>query len=182
MRSSPRRLGRLPRLAPLGRQIRFDLEVGESRLRNRGGLDFAAVGAAGTGDIEFAGKAKLKIDNAALSGHVFATNAIDFFGKHDVLDLPGLKFHKLASAHYNVSNDHLRVHSGHVADTLTLVSPHGTHFTAANDGHGGTKVTLGPPPHTAAVASLSPHDFADQHWATDIAGSAGHLSDFLFTA
>jgi hypothetical protein len=29
----------------------------------------------------------------------------------------------------------------------------GPHFIAANDGHGGTKVTLGPPPVTASVAS-----------------------------
>jgi hypothetical protein len=72
--------------------------------------------------------------------------------------------------------------SGHVTDVLTLVSPHGTHFVAGNDGHGGTKVTLDPPPVAASVASLSPHHFAEQRWATDTAGSTGHLSDFLFTA
>jgi hypothetical protein len=67
-----------------------------------------------------------------------------------------------------------------VTDVFTLLSPHGTHFKAANDGHGGTKVTLDPPPVTATAASLSPHDFTDQHWTTHTAGSAGHLSDFLF--
>jgi hypothetical protein len=74
------------------------------------------------------------------------------------------------------------VHSGHFTDTFTLLSPHGTHFTAANDGHGGTMVTLSPPAAKAAVASLSPHDhdLAGQNGATDIVGSANHLGDFLF--
>jgi hypothetical protein len=122
----------------------------------------------------------LVIDNAALSGHVFTTNNIDLFGKHTVLDLSGLKFHKGASAKYHPATHILDVHSGGVTDVFTLVSPLGTHFVAAKDGQGGTKLTLDPPHHT--VASLSPHDFADQHWATDTAGSAGHFSDFLFTA
>jgi hypothetical protein len=59
-----------------------------------------------------------------------------------ILDLTGLRFHAGASARYNPLNDHLRVHSGHVTDILTLDSPHGTHFTATNDGHGGTDVFL----------------------------------------
>jgi autotransporter-associated beta strand protein len=41
-----------------------------------GTLDVAAVGAAGTGAIGFAGKATLKLENAALSGNVFATNIL----------------------------------------------------------------------------------------------------------
>jgi hypothetical protein len=147
----------------------------------QGTLDLAAVDAAGTGHIAFSGKLKatLAVDNAALSGHVFG-NEIDFFGKHDVLDLTGLKFHPGATATFH--HEHLKVRSGGVTDVFTLLSPHGTHFKAASDGHGGTKVTLDPPPATAAVASLSPHHFADQHWANDVAGSAGHLTDFLFTA
>ena len=150
---------------------------------DQGTLDLAALGAAGTDDIAFGGKlhATLTIENAALFGHHF-TNNIDFFGKHDVLDLSGLKFHKGATAKYHPATDILDVHSGHVTDVFTLLSPHGTHFAVTNDGHGSTTVTLDPPHHTAVVASLSTNDVAEQHWATDIAGSAGHLSDFLFTA
>jgi autotransporter-associated beta strand protein len=112
----------------------------------QGTLELAAIGAAGPGPITFAnvGKAKmtLQIDNAALSGHVFATNAIDNFGKHDFLDLTGLHFHAGATATYHKASHHLTVHSGHVTDTLTLLSPHGTHFAAASDHHGGTDAFL----------------------------------------
>ena len=112
----------------------------------RGAFEVAAIGAAGTGPISFesAGKAKatLEIDNASLSGHVFATNKIDNFGKHDILDLTGLHFHAGATAKYHPATDVLAVRSGHVADKLTLVSPHGTHFEAASDHHGGTDVFL----------------------------------------
>jgi autotransporter-associated beta strand protein len=150
-----------------------------------GKLDLAAPGGAGPGAITFASvgktKATLEIDNAALSIHHFA-NPIDNFGKHDVLDLTGLKFHVGAKAKYHAVTDVLTVHSGHVTDKLTLLSPHGTHFAVANDGHGGTKVTLDPPAHTTTMASLATHHVAEQHWTTDTAGSAGHLSDFLFTA
>jgi autotransporter-associated beta strand protein len=146
---------------------------------NAGRLDLAAASAAGTGPIVFLGRATLKIENAALSGHVFGT-PIALFAKSDVLDLSGLKFHAGARAKYHPATDVLTVHSGHVTDALTLLSPHGNHFTTANDGHGGTMVTLGPPPHAVAVASLSQHDFAGQHGATDIAGSASHLGDLLF--
>jgi autotransporter-associated beta strand protein len=150
----------------------------------KGALELAAVGAAGTGAIAFGpgSHAKLKIENAALSGHVFG-NEIDFFGKHDVLDLTGLHFHHGAKAIYQKATDLLTVHSGHVTDKLTLVSPHGTHFTAANDGHGGTKVTLDPRAITAhAVVSLSSHALIGEDWATQIDGSANHTGDFLFVA
>jgi autotransporter-associated beta strand protein len=100
-----------------------------------GKLDVAAVGAAGTGAITFAGVAKLEVESAALSGHAFG-NPIDFFARHDVLDLAGLKFHAGATATYNNATHHLTVHSGHVTDTLTLLSPHGHHFGTARDGHG----------------------------------------------
>jgi autotransporter-associated beta strand protein len=108
----------------------------------QGTLDLAAAGAAGTGAIAFAGKAhaKLTIENAALTGHAFF-NPIDRFGAHDVVDLSGLHFHAGAAATYHKAH-HLRVHSGHVTDTLTLISPHGTAFAVAGDGHGGTDVFL----------------------------------------
>jgi autotransporter-associated beta strand protein len=144
-----------------------------------GTLDLIAIGAAGTSDITFEGGAKhnietLKIENAALFGHHF-TNNIDFFGKHNILDLSGLKFHKGATAKYHPATDILDVNSGTVTDKFTLVSPLGTHFVAAKDGHGGTKVTLDPPAHTSTVASLATHDVAEQHWA----GGASHPDDFL---
>jgi autotransporter-associated beta strand protein len=109
-----------------------------------GTLELAAVQAAGIGAITFApgSHAKLRIDNAALTAHVFSTNNIDNFGKHDVLDLTGLHFHAGATAKYHPATEVLAVHSGHVTDKLTLVSPHGTHFEAASDHHGGTDVFL----------------------------------------
>jgi autotransporter-associated beta strand protein len=107
----------------------------------QGTLDLAAIRAAGTGAITFAGRARLKIEGTALSGHVFA-NPIDGFAKHDVLDLSGLHFHAGATATYHKGSHHLTVHSGHLTDTLTLNSPHGMHFDAVNDGHGGTAVFL----------------------------------------
>jgi len=110
----------------------------------QGTFEVAAIGAAGTGEIGFRGKvkAKLEIDNAALTGHVFSTNKIDHFGKHDFLDLTGLHFHAGATAKYHPATEVLDVHSGHRTDKLTLVSPHGTHFEAASDHHGGTDVFL----------------------------------------
>jgi len=106
-----------------------------------GTLDAAALRAVGTGDVTFAGAATLKIDNAALSAHHFG-NAIDAFARHDVLDLAGLKFHAGATATYHKASHHLSVHSGTITDTLTLMSPHGTHFAVAGDGHGGSDVFL----------------------------------------
>ena len=147
-----------------------------------GVLDLAAVRAAGTGAIAFAGSAKLEIANAALPGHVF-TNVIDFFGKHDVLDLTGLKFHPGAKATYDQTSHNLTVHSGSVTDTLTVFPGLGMHFTpfkAANDGRGGTKVTLELPQVIATVASPSAHDFDGQHSSSNLAGSASHAGDFLF--
>jgi autotransporter-associated beta strand protein len=109
----------------------------------QGTLDLAAIGAAGTGAIGFAGKANatLAIENAALSAHHLA-NAIDNFGKHDFLDLTGLHFHTGAMATYHKATHRLTVDSGGVSDTLTLLSPHGTHFGVASDHHGGTDVFL----------------------------------------
>jgi len=49
-----------------------------------GTLNLAAVGAAGTDRVQFAGYARLEIANAGLSGHVFG-NVVGFFGNHDIL-------------------------------------------------------------------------------------------------
>jgi autotransporter-associated beta strand protein len=109
---------------------------------NAGTLELAAVQAAGIGAITFGpgSHAKLRIDNAALSAaHVFG-NEIDFFGKHDVIDLSGLHFQPGAFATFH--HEQLKVRSDGVTDKLTLVSPHGTHFEAASDHHGGTDVFL----------------------------------------
>ena len=107
----------------------------------QGTLDVAAIRAAGTGAITFAGKAILTVENAALSVHHFG-NSIDFFGKHDTLDLTGLHFHAGATATYHKTSHDLSVRSGAVSDTFTLLSPHGTHFGTASDHHGGTDVFL----------------------------------------
>jgi hypothetical protein len=82
----------------------------------------------------------------------------------------GLKFHAGATAKYQAATDVLTVHSGHVADALTLLSPHGTHFAVASDGHRGTEVTLDPP-HAATVASEATYHSE---------GSAHHLGDYLW--
>jgi hypothetical protein len=128
--------------------------------------------------------ATLAIDNAALIGHVFA-NPIDLFAKHDVLDLTGLKFHAGATATYHKASHHLTVHSGHVTDTFTLLSPHGTLFAVANDGHGGSKVTLKqlPPVTSLPTASVAPsvasHDLVVEHSGTN-GPDSNHFSDLLF--
>jgi autotransporter-associated beta strand protein len=127
---------------------------GGTKLKD-GGLDIAAVGAAGTGAISFAGTATLKIEKAGFSGHAF-DNLIDAFGTHDVIDLAGLTFHKGASATWHAASHHQTVKSASVTDTLTLHSPAGTHFDVAGDGHGGTKVTLDPP-----ITMMIAHDLAD---------------------
>ena len=107
-----------------------------------GTVHLKSVGAAGSGAITFAGPAELNIANAALShGHLFA-NVIHGFGNHDVIDLSGLIFTPDATATFHLATHHLTVHSDVGTDTLTLVGPHGTHFTALSDGHGGTEVML----------------------------------------
>jgi autotransporter-associated beta strand protein len=106
-----------------------------------GTFDVAALGAAGTGAISFAGRATLRIENAALDGRAF-DNPIIAFGKHDVIDLAGLHFHAGATARYHPATHHLTVHSGGTTDVLTLLSPHGTHFRAVTDHHGGTDILL----------------------------------------
>jgi hypothetical protein len=108
-----------------------------------GTIDLEAVTAAGTGDITFAlnSHATLRIEKAAFSSDVFS-NTIDFFGRHDILDLHGLHFHVGATAAYNNAIQQLSVHSGSMTDVLFLNSPHGTHFGVASDHHGGTDVFL----------------------------------------
>ena len=64
------------------------------------------------------------------------------FARHDILDLAGLKFHAGATATYHKASHHLTVPSCSIIDTLTLLSPHGTHFSTASDHHGGTDVFL----------------------------------------
>jgi autotransporter-associated beta strand protein len=147
----------------------------------QGVLDLAAVRAAGSGPIIFAGKAKVVkvvIEKTALSGHVFG-NPIDSFAVHDALDLAGFKFHADATAKYHPATHLLTVHSGHFTDKFTLFSPQGKHFTLANDRHGGTLVTLTSPPVAATIASNSSHDTGGEHAAVDLAISASHLGDFL---
>jgi autotransporter-associated beta strand protein len=106
-----------------------------------GTLDLASVDAAGSGAITFAGAAHLKLEDAALAGNVF-DNPIHGFGRGDIIDLAGLHFHPGARVTYHPHTHQLAVHSGTATDVLTLVAPHGTHFTSTGDGHGGTDVLL----------------------------------------
>src|SRR4029077_1234583 len=108
-----------------------------------GVLDIAAVGAAGSGAIKFDPfiKSTLKIENAALSAHVFGTE-IDGFRAGHTIDLVGLKFVPHAKATYDSGTHVLTVKSGHVTDKLTLDLASGATFKATDDGHGGTKVVL----------------------------------------
>jgi hypothetical protein len=117
-------------------------------LLNGGTLDFAALGAAGSGQITFGANSEiLKIENAALSA-VTGTlesfgNPIQGFGVNDIIDLTGLTFAKNAKVSYNPNTDQLAVTSGAVTDTLTVVAlPGGTTFAISSDGALGTDITL----------------------------------------
>jgi autotransporter-associated beta strand protein len=133
-----------------------------------GTLDLAALQAAGPGIITFAsGSQTLRIENAALSGNAF-TNTIDSFGTGDAIDLAGLVFAPGATVTYNTSSHLLAVTSNGITDMLTLTNPASTHFIAASDGAGGTKVLLGP-------AGSVLHDFnadgnSDVLWRQDGSG------------
>jgi autotransporter-associated beta strand protein/predicted outer membrane repeat protein len=149
-----------------------------------GTLDLAAPGAAGTGAIAFGGVAHLAIENAALPRQVFG-NRIDFFGNHDVIDLTGLHFHAGAKAKYHPADHTLTVTSHGVTDTLTLFSPLRTHFRVANDGHGGTKVTLAPVKGTHHAAVVVSHDAIAHPTVADLPLSshdASHAGGWLFEA
>jgi autotransporter-associated beta strand protein len=149
-----------------------------------GTLGLAAVHAAGTGAITFAGKATLKMGNAALSSHHFS-NPVDAFGNHDLVDLTGLHFHSGATATYHKASQHLTVQSGTKTDTLTLLSPHGTHFEATSDHHGGTgtSVILVGAKLKIENAALSHHVFENptgdfgfiKHSVLDLSGLRFHL-------
>jgi len=133
-----------------------------------GTLDVAAPGAAGGGinfDLTYGGSvfATLAIENAALSGHAFAT-PISYFAASDLIDLPGLPFAVGASANYNTATNVLSVASGGVTDTLTLNSTGPGTLVAYFDGQGGTAVgfvnhVTGTSGNDVLSATLSPDYF-----------------------
>jgi len=77
---------------------------------------------------------------------------------------------------YQAAFGALTVHSGRVTDELVLNSPLGTQFVAAKDGHGGTKITLGPPPAAAHAVASAGHDLSGEG-AGDFSASGNHMSD-----
>ena len=117
------------------------LQAGTLYLTAKGAAGIGTLSNPGSDAITFQGTATLELANPALPGNVFST-PIDNFGRHDVIDLHGLHLHAHAKATYDAGTHDLTVHSGSVTDTLTLLSPHGTHFGTASDGHGGTDVFL----------------------------------------
>ena len=129
-----------------------------------GTFDVAALGAAGPGLIVFDSfisgtHSTLKIENAALSTHVFG-NPIFNFAAGDKIDLHGLKF--VTGAKATLSGTTLTVKSGHVTDTLTLQSPDPGTFKAVSDHHGGTKVVLVvPQAKPVAQATVSDKQVSD---------------------
>lgn len=138
----------------------------------RGTLDVAAKGAAGTAFITFVtgDKATLKIENAALDNHAFDGGEVHGVAGGDVLDFAGLKFVQGAKATLD-NTEVLSVKSGHVTDTVSLFDPGVTTFQVKSDGHGGTKVvavgSLEKPLHEAHLDA--------EHGATDAALDPLHL-------
>jgi fibronectin-binding autotransporter adhesin len=127
-----------------------------------GTLHIAAQGAAGSGDIDFlSGRQTLKVEKAAFITetignqiHHLFVNQIDNFAAGDVIDLAGVRFVAHAKATYDSGDGSLTVKSGKVIDVFTLDSPQAFNFKAADDGHGGTKVTL-VLPHAKSVAPIA---------------------------
>jgi autotransporter-associated beta strand protein len=132
---------------------------------HEGTLDVAALGAAGSGQINFdAGRQTLKIENAALANHTFG-NVITAFDTGDAIDLAGLKFVKHAKVTYDGGSKVLTVHSGKVTDTLTLI-PAILQFKAVDDGHGGTKI-IAKPAGAKENALAAPQHASSSDRATD---------------
>jgi autotransporter-associated beta strand protein len=144
-----------------------------------GTLDLAALQAAGPGIITFAsGSQTLRIENAALSGNAF-TNTIDSFGTGDAIDLAGLVFAPGATVTYNTSSHLLAVTSNGITDMLTLTNPASTHFIAASDGAGGTKVLLGPAGSADPRVDFNADGLSDILWQSDNGTGAVWLMDGL---
>jgi hypothetical protein len=112
---------------------------------NSGTVELAALGAAGSGGINFgAGStAALIIDAPAIpaSGKTFA-NTIVNFGNGDSLDLTGMNFVTGATA--TLSGGVLTVSSNGQSAAFTLSNPAGSVFSVANDGAGHVSVNLLP--------------------------------------
>ena len=121
----------------------------------QGVLDLAAVGAAGTKAITLSGIAELKIENAALSGNVFAP-VVQGFAPGDTVDLPGLPFAPGAFASYDPSLHTLSVTSGAATIGLENLETTGTdlQFVVLGDHTGGSRVML-------ATIATAKHELVD---------------------
>jgi autotransporter-associated beta strand protein len=127
----------------------------------QGVLDLAAVGAAGTGAITFAGiygiaslratladgnlnaRAELRIESAALPGNLFAP-LVQGFAPGDTIDLPGLPFAPGANATYSAIFHTLAVTSGSTTVGLENLDTTGASlpFVVLGDHTGGSRVVL----------------------------------------
>jgi hypothetical protein len=123
-----------------------------------GELKIAAPGACGTGLIRIDG-ATLAITNAAMPHHVFGNQINVFSGFETVIDLPGLRFVRGATANYSFASDVLRVTSGNVTDILHLLHSAPWVFGAERDAIGGTQVVVVGENFHAAHHSLTNADF-----------------------
>ena len=109
-----------------------------------GTLDIAAPGAAGTAAITFAAGAQtLRLEAAVFSGGTFGNAVAGFATDGDTIDVRGIG---LASASYNSGTGVLTL-SGATTASLTLGSGYDAFiFRTADDGAGGTAVTIAPAP------------------------------------
>jgi hypothetical protein len=139
-----------------------------------GGVEVAALGAAGTGTITFAdvvntttGTGLLQIDNAALTGAGTATesfsNAIAGVSAFDIIDLAGLSWGGNNAVTFSGNTLTIIENGVSVALTLSSASVQGTAFHALEDSHGGTYIT-GDVSATLATAVASSASYNASHF------------------
>jgi hypothetical protein len=172
--------------------------TGGTTLENTGTLRLTALGAAGTGTIDFvSGTPTLSIALAALSSHIFS-NTIDGFGFGDAIDLTGLGFVS-GKTTATLSGTTLTVSDSFTVNTLTAVgvaaTPAGKHdFSLVKDAQGTgillqevddpgpsvtSKTTAGETvahANTVNIATATPGLTGDTLTLSEISGPAGAVT------